>query len=346
MFNFKNFSYDVLSENYNLIEKKLTRTKFFELVMENEYSLVREYINPKFNIFLPKDYTFNENYYVYKQLPNDFVEFNHEYYNFFKNNNWTPKEIYEVLNDKKLNKYSFKKENKVYKDMIGIGFKKIVYFFITSAVIFSLFYNFASNPFNNEFIGSKNKTIKSSELVKDGKEVSYVEMNDEVLNEINRTIDGNWQKLKPSINVSYTLCKVKDDKKTYLLIEDRKEKQEKTDCKGVGVIQKIEFPNFQKEINAFLPEIILNRDKIDPNEKILYKEAITKITQEYGIDEPIAVIHKNSKIISQNDQQLRTSLLYLISILPVLFGLLLIYLQHKFKLKLQTIRQNIDKSIN
>jgi hypothetical protein len=340
MFNFKTYNYDIIADDYLTIQKNLTRTVFNEHVQDKPYIIVKEYINPKFNSFLPKDYVFNERYYVYSGLEDKYVRFNNEYFNHFENQRWTAQEIYTTLSKNELSKYKSNSKNHFYKDMVGIRPVKIFYLLALSGIIFALFYNFVSNPWNNEFVGDNNLTVVSNELKSNSNNNAfYVNMNDDLLNEFKREESSDWKKLKPQVNVAYSYCSVPNSSISYILVEDKNNQKEASQCKGKGVVKDITYPIFTKPINEFLPDNIITRDNLNKDELITYQEGIKKIAENYNIDVPKFVIYKNAKVISQQDINVRKSLLVLATLLPIISGIYLIVKQKKFKAKLESIRK-------
>ena len=339
MFNFKANSYDIVDHQYLTSFKNLSKFKIEEMITSEPYLLVREYSNPKFNVLLPKDYTFNSQYYIFNSKINDYIQFNEEYYLNFKNNGWTKEKIFNTLRSQPMSKYLSRNDKNRFPNMPGIIARKLTYMIAFAALIFVLFFNWVALPWNNEYIGDKTKTTTTAEVGEFDKTSYIITMDNDVLyNEYSRKETGDWKKLKSPVDVSYILCSVPETRISYLLIINNINSKEEINCAGKGVIETITYPNFSTAVSDFLPENVLSKLNLEPSKIITYEEGIKKITADLEIDEPSYVVHKNGNIVTKQELASRQLSLIALSLLPILFGIFLIFRQIKFKKWFNTLK--------
>jgi hypothetical protein len=334
MFNFKKFNYDSIDEHFKVTEKKITRLKLDNEVMKHDYYFVSEYIAPRINAVLPKDYRVSLEYYLMKGSVDNYVQFNQEYYQHFKDNFWTFEHIWDTLHDPALaNSYTLDDTSKL-KNMPGFGWANLPYFLIIGAIIFSLFYNTVSKPWSVEIQGNPSQTVISKDVGDYKNNVSYIDYKGTQLLKLNRTEQGNWQKLQADVSISYELCS-QEDTSTFLVVTNNKISKNVSECEGKGVITPLLYPDVQFITQEFIPDNIIARDNLGPTAALSLENGIKFNTKELGIKEPNFMIYRDYKVVSTNDLKLRSFVLVFASLLPILFALYSILRQYNFRKTLE-----------
>ncbi len=334
MFNFKKYNYDSLDEHFKILEKKITRLKLDNEVMKSEYYFVSEYIAPRINAVLPKDYKISREYYLIKTNSENYVQFNQEYFQHFKDNFWTFEHIWDTLHDPSLSRnYESGSTTKI-KNMPGFGWGIFPYFLMISIIIFSLFYNTISKPWTSEIVSNTTQTLESNEIKDYQEQVSYINYKGEQLLKLNRQSDGNWQQLQPSINISYEFCKHPDNS-TYLVIINNKLSKSINDCIGKGVVTPIAYPDVEFLISDFIPDNVIEKEGFSPNSNFTLEAGIKYNSKELGFIDPKFMIYRDYSIVTPNDLNIRMSGLVILSLIPILYAIYNLLVQSNFRRTLE-----------
>jgi hypothetical protein len=333
MLNFKSFNYDIIDINDSLNDvKSLTRDKFNNALKENEFLIIKEYINPKFNTMLPKDMQLNEHYYIYNQNETNVVKISKEYFEFFKNAHWNAPEIYNKLKEERFGKYATKHNPNFFKEVPGIRFKNFWYLVLASMFIFTLLFNIVSSPWNGEFLGDNSQTYNSISLEKYPDKISPIEFNDTVQNEYTQAQPADWSRFQKSYDLKFSLCSTSNNN-SYILVSNSKSGL-KEKCEGRGVVTSLNNPVFNAPISDFLPENVIARDKLTATNQISYSEGIALLTKDLELKGPLYTIYADAKIVTPKEITTRIWSTLLIAFIPSIIGIIGLYRARLFKNKL------------
>jgi hypothetical protein len=337
MLNFVNHNYDVIDiTNPQDTIVKIKRGELDKLITTNQYLVVKEYINPKFNILLPHEMQFHPNYYIYHNPIEGkpvMVKMSKEYWDIFMGNNWSVEDIFNRLKSGPMTKYSKGKDNIVFQHVLGINWKVFGLVFLFSGVLMMLLYNFVSNPWSLELVGDNNKVYNSVDIIDYNGTKAPIKFNDTPLGvNVVRQEEANWTQFKNKHEIKYSLCQTSINT-TYILVSSSKALL-KDNCEGEGVITPLAYPSFNKPISDYLPANIIQRYSLDPQSQVNFKEGIESITNNLELRSPTYMIYADTKIVSQRDIDIRLAIAVFISVTPTILGLLELYRARSFRLML------------
>ncbi|MGL4759336.1 MAG: hypothetical protein ACRCXZ_08425 [Patescibacteria group bacterium] len=341
MLNFKKYTYDVFDQNFNVLEKKISRLKLETEITKNRFQLVKEYISPRINAVLPKEYTLKDEYYIFNSTLDDSISFNQEYFEYFVSNQMNVEQSWNLLHKKELDKQRQKIDSFRLKNMPGFHWKNLFYFFSTSIIIFGLFFNFVSSPWSNEILGDKSTSlVVNSEFEYKGgiRSIVLPDKSESMLTTKKPADEGNFF-TKNAQEQYYELCRIKDTKKTFILIISRAITSVINECSGSGVSSPINYPKLTLPVTELSDnEEYLKRLNMTKGADEDYEVIIKAITTNLDLEEPKFMIFKDSILIDQKTVNSRVLGLVFLTLLPILFALFMIIKQELFKRKLNKLK--------
>lgn len=347
MLNFKKYSYDLLDENLTIVEKRISKLKIENANEKSDYVLLREYISPRINAVLPKEYRLKQEYYLFKnnseKMTNnnagrEQVSFNQEYFLHFIKKGWGFETIWKTLNSEDFVYQKTKKDNTKMKNMPGFDWRNVFYFILTSVIIFSLFYNTVSSPWSNEFVGDTNISMNADEGINYSNQIGKIKYAGVGLIQEETSEAVNWTQFRQKKELVYEICRINQSTKTFMVVINKSLNNNAEECRGEGVTSPIKYPNLDIALKEYIPNNVILQKNLDPESIKSFEEMVLIQSNLLNYDTPQFLVYKDAKVISASTVKLRVTALTLLSILPTLFAFYMIFKQNIYRSKLEKKR--------